>query len=234
MVRNFFKFSFVFLFVSCAVGPDFEPPKTEVSKEWQGNNNSDDKLVSRGGEIDLKWWNSFNDPLLVELIEQAASENLDIKKALLHIKESRNIKELVVSDLFPAVNITANYKRDRQSENNDFSFDNSFSGRDFYETGFDATWELDIFGKIRRDVEASKAELEGSADAARNVYLMTFAEVAKNYLELRTLQKEKNIIQGNIDLQQKSFELIEHLLIATFSVTLLIAIVMGIRAAVVV
>ncbi len=208
--RTQLKLIIPFFFFSCAVGPDFVPPQTEVAKDWQGNPQAENALVKKDSKIDLEWWKSFNDPLLVELIEQSVGENLDIKTALLQIKESRAVRDHVRADLFPSIEINSEYKRDRQSENNDFSFDKSFSGRDAYQVGFDTSWEMDIFGKIRRDIEAAKADLGAQEDAAKNIYLITFAEIARNYLELRTFQKEKNIIQENIALQEKSLELVEN------------------------
>jgi outer membrane protein TolC len=170
----------VLILTGCAtVGPDYIPPDTAVSTTW--HTQLKDGLTA--DEIDPQtlaaWWSTLNDPELSSLIERAAAGNLDLKKARARVREARARRGLSRADLFPTLDATGNVNRSRSSEDTG----NGVS-RELYSVGFDAGWELDIFGGVRRSVEASQADLEASREDLRDVLVSLFAEVALNYVEV--------------------------------------------------
>lgn len=145
------------------------------------------------------WWTTLNDPTLTNLIERAVRGNLDLKKAQARVREARARRGISQADLFPTLNATASATRGRNSQ---------AAGRgdtqDMYATGFDATWELDVFGGVRRSVEAATADLQASAEDLRNVLVSLLAEVALNYIEARAFQARLAVSEANLQAQTET------------------------------
>jgi multidrug efflux system outer membrane protein len=187
----------------CAVGPNFHRPQAEVPPTWP---TPAVRGASSGVEpqTDL-WWKSFKDPELDSLIERAIAANYDLKLATARVDEARAANGLARSDYYPQVNASASATRDR-----DFAvaplpapgggiapkpvgFDlNNFKGE------FDASWELDLFGRIRREVEASGADLAASKQDRRNVLVTLLGDVGRYYADLRGFQARLIIAEQNI------------------------------------
>src|ERR1700689_3768045 len=156
--------------VGCMVGPDYKPPAMKLPAHWDGNDQQIKQAANQADKTDLAtWWQAFDDPLLNAVIAQALSSNLDEKIALARIREER--ADLVISraGLLPSVDMSDSYTRQRYSANTPFGFFPPVLPRDenIYEAGFDVSWEGDVFGGIRRGVEASKAELGASIEDSR-------------------------------------------------------------------
>ncbi len=193
-ISGFLILSCLLFLAGCKVGPNFQPPETPVPNEWVGPV----PPPPTAAEQDLaQWWPVFKDPTLTSLIERAIQSNLDLQLAQARVRQARAARGVAASGLGPTVNATGSYLRSGTA----------IRTTDLYQTGFDAAWELDIFGGIRRNVEAATANLEAAEDARLNTLVTVSAEVAVNYIDLRGFQEEIAIAQRNLKAQQRSAEL---------------------------
>ncbi len=182
------------------VGPDYVGPSGHVPDAWSRNVLRDLHGPSLAG-----WWKGFRDPTLNTLIERAREANPDLKVALHRISEARAQRGIARSQGLPKANASALYSRERASENlGGFVRDNPSS---FYSTGFDAGWEIDLFGGIRRSVEAADANVQAREEDYRDALVTLFAEVALNYIDYRTFEERIAVALGNIGAQQGSVDL---------------------------
>ncbi len=193
---------------SCTVGPDYRPPTVAAPADWlEAWNYGIDTTPA-----DLsRWWNQFKDPLLNSLIERAAQSNLDLAVAQARIREARGALGASDADLWPTVDGAIAFSRSRTSANSISSSSSqggSFSSnqldleRNLFKTGFDAAWELDIFGGARRRVEAAQAMVDVAVEERRGVLVTLLGEVARNYIELRGWQRRLAIAQDNLTAQR--------------------------------
>ena len=148
------------------------------------------------------WWKVLDDAMLTDFMERAISGNLDLKSARSRIREARARRNIRHSSLFPVVDATAMATRNRLSEER-------YGGDDYslYSAGFDASWEVDVFGGIRRSVEAATAHLETTEEAMRDVRVSLLSEVALNYLDVRTFQLGIRVAMENLEAQEGSYRL---------------------------
>ena len=151
------------------------------------------KPISRNGG------NPSTIPLLNEIVEQALASNLDEKIAIARIREERAYLASSRGALLPSIGLDGSYTRQRYSANTPFGeFPQAIPREeDMYEAGFDASWELDVFGGLRRGVEASQAELAASIENSRDVRVTLLAEAARDYVAVRTLQRRLLITREN-------------------------------------
>jgi NodT family efflux transporter outer membrane factor (OMF) lipoprotein len=148
------------------------------------------------------WWTTLNDPALSRLIERAVSGNLDLKKARARIREARARRGVANAARFPTLDATGSVTRSRSSEETGTGETSSL-----YAVGIDAGWELDIFGGVRRSVEAAEADLGASKEGMRDVLVSLLAEVALNYLEVRTYQARLAVAEENLEAQKETHQL---------------------------
>jgi NodT family efflux transporter outer membrane factor (OMF) lipoprotein len=194
----------------CAVGPDFKPPDTPVPAGWAG---PAAWPAATPAEEDLtRWWMAFDDHLLASLIQEAVESNLDLKLAGARIRQARAARGVAESFLAPTLDATGSYLRSESSvspstgtgRSNDSTVRVTTSQ---YFAGFDAAWELDIFGGVRRGIEAADADLQATVEARRDVLVTLTAEVARNYIDLRAFQQRIFIARQNLDAQKHSAKL---------------------------
>ena len=206
-LRFFILFSSLILLAGCTVGPNYRSPKTKVPEQFANASSSPGKT-----ETISRWWNTLQDPTLNSLIDRAVQSNLDVRLAQARVREARALRGVERADLLPTVNASASYSRLRTSENTvpsqggDGGAFPNFDG-DLYQTGFDATWEIDVFGRVRRRVEAAGAEVDAEIENRRQVLVSMMAEVARNYVELRAFQTRRAIAGENLRTQQETLEL---------------------------
>ena len=185
-----------------AVGPDYARVEPDAPQEWH--------TQLRGGltadlpkpETLAQWWRALNDAELSSLEERAVKGNLDLKKALSRIHEARALRGISKADLFPTLDASASATNFRSSESS-----SSFEENKLYSAGFDAGWELDVFGGVRRSVEAAQANLEATQEDLYDVLVSLLAEVALNYVEVRTFQTALTVTETNIKSQEETYEL---------------------------
>jgi multidrug efflux system outer membrane protein len=192
------------LLIGCApVGPDYQPPRPELPAAWSGA--GEGGLATAGTGALETWWTLFDDPRLDSLIQRAVAANPDLKIAVARIQQARAQYRLATAALAPAVDVSGTYARSRRSENGGGS--NAGTTQDLYQAGFDAGWELDIFGGARRSVEAAGARLDATAEGRRDVLVTLEAEVARNYLELRGSQQRLRAARDNVGIQERTLYL---------------------------
>jgi len=184
----------------CAsVGPDYRAPKTEAPalKVMDPQLESADKFQAR-------WWTQFGDSTLDTLIRRAVANNLDIHVALARLAESRARLGVVRSNQWPTIETGISYSR---SHGQQPGFTNQQVTIDRYEAGFDASWELDLFGGIRRSVEAAHADLQADEARLQAAQVSLMAEVARNYFTLRGTQLRLAIAQRGVDNMRETVKL---------------------------
>jgi multidrug efflux system outer membrane protein len=210
--------------IRAKVGPEYHEPNVTAPSNWgdtlQAQISLKDPLIT--------WWQQFNDPLLNRLIEDAIHNNYNLQNALARIREVRALESAAVGRLLPQITSTNGYSRNRFSDNGTnpigrfaqmgqnapsvpgapppFNLGISNPTNDF-RSGFDASWELDVFGYRRWQLEATRDRIQSSLENRRNVTISVVSEVARNYVELRQAQSRLAIAQHNIDFQQQSLNL---------------------------
>jgi multidrug efflux system outer membrane protein len=184
-----------------SVGPDYHRP-TEKPVTLQGV----DATQQSNANFQADWWRQFNDPTLDALIVRAAKNSPDLKIAVARLNESRALLGSARSQQWPDVETQASYTRSRE-QTPGFSTQRTTVTR--YQAGFDASWELDLFGGVRRSVEAARADSEAGAAALQDAQVSLFAEVARYYFDLRGTQLRLDVAKRDIANQQASLKLIE-------------------------
>ena len=197
-----------------SVGPDFEPPDPMLpGTSFFGK--AEPAVVNAApvpdhGEFpppDPRWWTSFHDPILTSLAERVAAANLDVRTATLRLAESRFARGVTASAQFPTVNGDASYQRELFSQNGVLTLIKPFVPAttpfiippiSIWQIGLDASWEIDIWGHVRRQVEAADAQAEASEYQRRDTLVSTLAELARDYIELRGVQAQITISNANL------------------------------------
>src|SRR3989337_1719627 len=195
--------SLMFHIVGCAVGPNYSTPKVSVPESWS---ELQQKAETKPASI-VQWWKAFNDPVLDSLITRAVKSNLDLRVAEARVREARFQSGVVAADLWPSANTSASYSRSRRSMGISTIPPNAKVKRDLYEAGFDASWEIDLFGRKRRAIEAARADIDAAVENQRDVLITLLAEVARNYIEVRGSQRRLEIVRKNIKVQQETVEI---------------------------
>jgi len=185
-------------FTSCApVGPDFVAPEVSVNPEWSGTGG--DELVAESPES-AKWWESFNDPVLDQLIERAHRNNNNLKIAGLRVLEARAALGIATGRQYPQTqaaygDVTAVRANDINSVQSNL--------------GVAASWEIDFWGKFRRGVESADASFLASIASFDDVLVLLTAQVADTYAIYRTIEEKLEIARVNIDIQQRSYDIVD-------------------------
>ncbi|HVJ03081.1 MAG TPA: TolC family protein, partial [Sphingomonas sp.] len=169
----------------CTVGPNYRAPETSVAPEW----------VEPGtpGPVDAAWWERFGDPQLTALVQRAVAGTPDLREAEARIAEARANRDAAAGGRYPTVEAKGSATQNVLSENGQLpvanipGFDRSFP---LYDLGFDASWEIDLWGRQRRQVEAAGARLEAAAYARGDVTLTLIGELVRNYVDLRAAQSD--------------------------------------------
>ena len=187
---------------ACTVGPDYEGPPTDGVTVPENFGPVDDPAFQVGATDITQWWTVFGDPELEALIDRAASDNRDLRIALSRVGEARARVGSVRAAGRPQVGIGGGV----QATNNFFT---GFETRAVSSAGIDASWELDVFGRIARQVEAAEAQFEASDEDRRDVQVSLFAEVARAYLNVRSLQEQLEAAQENLTSQREIQRLTE-------------------------
>jgi NodT family efflux transporter outer membrane factor (OMF) lipoprotein len=185
-----------------AVGPDYKTPDLSAPAEWSRSLHGGVSAATPDAEALAQWWSTLSDPDLSNLIERATAGNLDLKTAQARVREARARRGVAQGGLFPTLSAGGSATRGRSSE----QLSNG-EIQDLYRLGFDASWELDIFGRVRRSVEAAQGDLEASEADYHDVLVSLVAEVALNYVEARTLQTQLEVAEENLKSQRETLQL---------------------------
>jgi multidrug efflux system outer membrane protein len=192
----------------CMVGPNYHRPEVPVPAAYPqtltGATNQPSRELSQ-------WWRVFQDPKLDTLINQATTANFDLRLAQTRVREARAQAGIARSALFPSANASGEYSRQRLSEHTPEGLLARGTGQsleqNLFDAGFDANWELDIFGGNHRGLQAAKADLDATEENRRGVLITVIGDVGLNYLDLRGLQKQLAVARDNLRLQEDTLAL---------------------------
>ena len=182
-----------------AVGPDYSEPQLAVPAGWSAGTGTD----AMDAVLLARWWHGFGDPVLDRLVADALAANLDLAQARARLREARARRGVAGAALAPSVDASLSGSRSRSSGQS-----GSGSTRELYSAGFDASWELDVFGGVRRSVEAAQADLEASVESLSDTRVSLAAEVALNYIDLRTAEQRLAIAEESIASRGENHQII--------------------------
>jgi NodT family efflux transporter outer membrane factor (OMF) lipoprotein len=202
------------LLAGCAVGPDYRKPVTKVPATWDGQNAvtaaQPSKTTNQPVHL-VEWWQTFQDPALTSLVEMAIGSNLDVRTAEARIRQARAALGVAGAPLWPGLNSSVIYQRSQSSSATVTSGGPALATagglRELFQVGLDASWELDIFGGTRRNIEAAGADLQAAVEDRRDVLVTMVGEVGNNYLNLRGFQQQIAIARKNLAAQKHNAEI---------------------------
>jgi NodT family efflux transporter outer membrane factor (OMF) lipoprotein len=181
------------------VGPNYSAPEMQTPPVWQKGDSGTTSEKKADEEILARWWTTFNDPLLSSLMERAVAGNLNLQQALNNVRQARIQRGITDTNSLPSVNATGSAGR---SYSKDFKGD--FNGTNSFRAGLDANWELDIFGGVKRSIEAADANIEATQESYRDVLVSLLAEVAFNYIDVRSYQSRLMVAESNLKSQEET------------------------------
>jgi NodT family efflux transporter outer membrane factor (OMF) lipoprotein len=186
------------LMAGCMVGPRYEEPQIPFAPEFA------ESEEESGAEIDLRsWWTQFEDPILNQMIEEAIEKNYDLRISAEKIEEVRAKYNLASANLWPEIDLNGSITRNKITQN--------ICGggalvcppvQNLFQIGFDASWELDFFGRLRSLKEAAYDELQASQENMRDVYVTLLAELTRSYADYRSFQKKISLTQRQIQVEK--------------------------------
>jgi NodT family efflux transporter outer membrane factor (OMF) lipoprotein len=210
-------FTTMVLLGGCTLGPDFVEPNPHLpdNTTFNGQPVPDSHLPA---PTDPNWWNIFGDPVLTNLESRIAEANLDVRTAAIRIAESRYQRSVTAAAQFPGINGDSKYQRELYSNNGIVSLltpllgPSGSSGINIqpineYTVGLDMSWELDLWGHVRRQIEAADAQVEQAEDRRRDALVSSLAELARNYIQLRGTQEQIRIAENNLKVDQEILQL---------------------------
>ena len=191
--------SAVALLAGCAslVLPDSRLPQTPVPSAWSVQPPSGSVGLAQPVTPLAQWWQRFNDPQLTQLVTQTLQSNTSLRSAQASLQQARAQVDVQSAGLLPSVGTSASAQRSRASNNTGSSF----------QAGFDASWEPDVFGRLRSGVSASAADAQAAEASLADVQVSLAAETAVNYIELRGLQQRLAIARSNLASQQETLQI---------------------------
>lgn len=201
----------------CAVGPNYRPARTETPPGYgdAGRPPKDHRGTTQASVINqndppwIDWWTRFGDTELNSLIMRAVAANHELRIAAARVQEARAVRRIAESRLYPTVDVSAGFAKTEGSAAG-FGFPYGLPGMEsnLYQIGFDASYEVDLFGGVRRSIEAAGAFADASENDRRAVQVTLLGEVARNYIGLRALQLRLAIARSNLDDQRRTLDIV--------------------------
>jgi NodT family efflux transporter outer membrane factor (OMF) lipoprotein len=209
----------------CATGPDFVQPTPAAPDDWTSWRSADDALripVDAKAALPSRWWRAFGDPVLDRLEQRAFEASPDLQTAVLRFAQARVQRSTVTAQRGPELDASGGVNRQRQSEYGAGTRMIDAIGGDraalakvlsqpftLYQAGFDASWELDLWGRVRRSIEAADADVGGQAALLDLARLSLASDVARNYFDLRTIQRQTRLAREDIAALEDRTEILE-------------------------
>ena len=172
------------LLSGCVLGPDYQKPEFPYSTQWHSELDMAEQLPTASAS---DWWRQFRDPLLDDLITQGLQHNRDLAVALANIERAKALRRIASGGYLPSLDAQANASRSRFSRQTGFGANTGT--RSTYSAGLDASWELDLFGRTRRSIEAADAQISASEAVHHGLILSVVAEIAANVVSAAELLK---------------------------------------------
>lgn len=212
VIQGLAPFLIAFTLAGCAaVGPDYEQPEVPLPDAWR---NAALEGLSDGEATLQTWWSTLDDPTLDSLVQRAQESNLTLLEAVARVKEARAFLGVFRGQQLPEIGFGGGAQRLNGSDNSQLGqiAPNGLPVTNLFELGLGASWEIDVFGRIRRSVEAADATYEASIEDYRDVLVSLFSEVARSYIDLRTNQARLRYAEKNVRSQQASLGLTQDML----------------------
>ena len=192
------------LLAGCAVGPDYHRPSADIPPAWQPAAPWQEAVP---GDTALKgnWWELFEDPALNPLVEQALAGNQNLRVAAARLEQARDQLTIARSALFPAVNLDSSAVRSKDSANRPsaaYSTHNQSTVQNDFSIGPSVGYELDLFGRVRREVEGARASAQQADADFQNTRLVLMAALVTDYFSLRETDAEIDVVRHSLDLQR--------------------------------
>jgi NodT family efflux transporter outer membrane factor (OMF) lipoprotein len=209
--RRIFSAVVVFAVVGLAaggcvkVGPDYQKPATPTPAEYKGATSTDPGAPAyKPAAVDPAWWRALNDPLLAQLVELSVRHNQQLAVAVANANEARALRRAAGLKDEPQVDV-GGYQRTVRADKTDTVASNSSRGEVWkvFSAGFDASWEIDLFGGAAREAEAADARFTAAQAAVDAARVTVAADVARNYVDLRADQRRIAVVQGEINLRRQ-------------------------------
>ncbi|MBL8752511.1 MAG: efflux transporter outer membrane subunit [Planctomycetes bacterium] len=195
--------SAAFVAACTSVGPDHVPPTMTLAAGWQQPATAG---LARDAIDEQPFWRAFGDPVLTGLVEQALAQNLDLRAALARLEGARALRGVAAADRWPSLDGRAGYEHRMDSKNTPFGA--FIPETNIHSIAADATWELDLWGRVRRSVEAADGELQASEADLQGAALTVATEVVTTYVDLRAAQRRLRIANENLALQERTLGLV--------------------------
>jgi multidrug efflux system outer membrane protein len=192
---------------ACAVGPNYKEPKTPVNDQFAGATLANTGPTYSREESLVRFWEQFNDDALNTLVGDALKSNLDLRIALSRFYEARAARGESRFDLGPTVTASGGYTEQMYSTQQPAAIPAGSREIKYYDAGFDAVWELDFFGRVRRNIEARNADLRAAEADLHDAQVIVIAEIARTYFELRGQQSQLDVARRNVTNQQSTLDL---------------------------
>ena len=184
------------------VGPNYTTPSAPLSESFS---QLDSGIVSSASAFDTNWWQVFDDPELNLLIENLQQQNLSLKAACYRVKEARHLRSIAAANLFPqSQQATGSYSHTQTSRNSGSSFPGTPLTIDDWSSSFDVGWEVDLWGRIRRSIEAADASLEATIHDRNFVMVSLIGDTASLYVQIRSFDERIELAKKNVELQEGS------------------------------
>lgn len=176
----------------CTVGPDYRRPEPNMPVAWVGQELAIKTVCPDANDL-ARWWVVFGDPKLTSLMERSLVNNLDIRQAQARVRQARAALDFYTAGFWPTANAGGSYSR---------SGTGSRKGVDLFRAGLDAAWEIDLFGGVRRGVEAAEADFQATQEEMRGTLIVLAGDVALNYINLRSIQRQMAIARDTLEAQR--------------------------------
>lgn len=206
------------LIAGCTVGPDYQTPKSDLPEQFVAvAPASGQSAATSAAPIPVRWWETFRDPELTSLVSRAIVSNLDLQIAIARIQAAEAAEAVVIGTSLPSAgaaaaagagtgaNLTRNTFLPSPIQNATIAN----GGRIAQVIGFDAGWELDLFGQFRREIEAAKYDKEAAVEARNDVLVTVVANVARAYFDLRGFQMRLAVLNQNVAAAQQSLDFVQ-------------------------
>jgi multidrug efflux system outer membrane protein len=187
----------------CAVGPNYHPPRVPVDAHFA---NAAEPGLAQGDPVE-HYWTGFADPMLDGLIDDALAHNKGLAVAVANLQAARAARRLAGFDQFPTVTLAGSYTHNLEAQQELPGVPQQLREFDTAQGGFDGLWELDLFGRVRRNVEAARGDLGASDASLKDARVSVIAEVARDYFVLRGLQDQLALTMRNADNQLSTTKL---------------------------
>jgi multidrug efflux system outer membrane protein len=197
----------------CKVGPNYKAPRVETPGSFanaQASPTTKQSVVDAQSAPWVEWWTKFNDPQLDSLVARALAANHELAIARARVQEARAMERIAKSGLYPTVDLSAAAFKTRGSAAG-FGFPFGLPGEEsnLFHLGFDATYEVDLFGGVRRSIEAAGAVADATVNERRSVQVSLLGEVARNYIGLRALQRRLDVARANLADQRRTVDVVQ-------------------------